>query len=73
MRDKIEMLGISLDYLNVEQEMERLAEFMENDRLDSIGMITMNTLLLAEKEPAWKKYLGNKKKELMLLEEKERN
>lgn len=59
MRDKIEVLGISLDYLNVEQEMERLAEFMENDRLDSIGMITMNTLLLAEKEPAWKKYLEN--------------
>ena len=40
--------------------MERLAEFIENDRLDSIGIITMNTLLLAEKEDlTWRSYLEN--------------
>ena len=69
MCDKIEVLGIRLDYLNVEQEMERLAEFIENDRLDSIGIITMNTLLLAEKEPDWKRYLENL--DMSVISEKE--
>lgn len=69
MCNKIEVMGISLDYLNVEQEMERLAGFMENDRLDAIGMITMNTLLLAEKDPAWRKYLENL--DLSVISEKE--
>lgn len=69
MCNKIEVMGISLDYLNVEQEMERLAGFMENDRLDAIGMITMNTLLLAEKDPAWRKYLKNL--DLSVISEKE--
>lgn len=69
MSDKIEVLGIRLDYLNVDQEMERLADFMENDKLDSIGMITMNTLLLAEKEPDWKRYLENL--DMSVISEKE--
>lgn len=69
MCDKIEVLGIRLDYLNVEQEMERLAEFIENDRLDSIGIITMNMLLLAEKEPDWKRYLENL--DMSVISEKE--
>ena len=59
MSSKIEVLGLKLDYLNVDSEMERLTEFIHNDRLDSIGIITMNTLLLAEKEDTWRTYLEN--------------
>lgn len=59
MDDKIEVLGLRLDYMTVDQKMERLSEFLHNDRLDSIGVITMNTLLLAEKEASWRAYLEN--------------
>lgn len=34
MSSKIEVLGLKLDYLNVDSEMERLTEFIHNDRLD---------------------------------------
>ena len=57
MCDKINVLGVKLDYLNVESEMERIMEFMRNDRLDTVGIITKNTLLLAEEDPWWKEYL----------------
>ncbi len=59
MYDKIEVLGLKLDYLSVDSEMERLLDFLHNERLDSIGIITMNTLLLAEKEESWRNYLEN--------------
>ena len=36
MRDKISVMGVRLDYLNVESAMERIIEFIQNDRLDSI-------------------------------------
>lgn len=37
MRDKISVMGARLDYLNVESAMERIIEFIQNDRLDTVG------------------------------------
>ncbi len=57
MRDKISVMGVRLDYLNVESAMERIIEFIQNDRLDTVGIITMNMLLLTEENTRWKEYL----------------
>ncbi|MCI8332913.1 MAG: WecB/TagA/CpsF family glycosyltransferase [Clostridiales bacterium] len=57
MCDKINVLGIHLDYLNVDAEMERIVDFIQNDHLDTVGIVTMNMLLLAEKDARWKAYL----------------
>ena len=57
MRDKISVMGVRLDYLNVESAMERIIESIQNDRLDTVGIITMNMLLLTEENTRWKEYL----------------
>lgn len=54
---KIDVLGVHIDYYNVETAMERIAEMMKNDRMDTVAMVTMNTLLLAAEDPTWKEYL----------------
>ncbi|MDD3277612.1 MAG: WecB/TagA/CpsF family glycosyltransferase [Lachnospiraceae bacterium] len=57
MSKKIEVLGIQIDCMNADQEMERVVSLLENDQPDTIGMVTMTTLLMAEQYPDWKKYL----------------
>lgn len=57
MCDKIDILGVHIDYYNVATSMERIAEMMKNDRMDTVGIVTMNTLLLAAEDPTWKQYL----------------
>lgn len=57
MCNKIDVLGVQIDYRNVDASMERIAEMMKNDRLDTVGVVTMNTLLLAAEDPTWKQYL----------------
>lgn len=57
MCNKIDVLGVQIDYRNVDASMERIAEMMKNDRLDTVGIVTMNTLLLAAEDPTWKQYL----------------
>lgn len=57
MCNKIDVLGVQIDYRNVDASMERITEMMKNDRLDTVGIVTMNTLLLAAEDPTWKQYL----------------
>ena len=57
MCSKIDVLGVQVDYRNVEASMERIAVMMGNDRLDIVGVVTMSTLMLAAEDPTWKKYL----------------
>lgn len=57
MSKKIDVLGINIDCLNVDDAMERVQELFENDQPDTIGMVTMSALLAAAEYPDWKKYL----------------
>lgn len=57
MCSKIDVLGVQVDYRNVEASMEQIAGMMGNDRLDIVGVVTMSTLMLAAEDPTWKKYL----------------
>ncbi len=57
MCSKIDVLGVQIEYCSVDASMERIAEMMKNDRLDTVGVVTMNTLLLAAEDPTWKQYL----------------
>ena len=57
MCSKIDVLGVQIEYCSVDASMERIADMMKNDRLDTVGVVTMNTLLLAAEDPTWKQYL----------------
>lgn len=57
MTKKIEVLGVQIDCLNVDDAMERVQYLLENDQPDTIGMVTMSALLAAAEYPDWKKYL----------------
>lgn len=57
MDGKINILGVQVDYLNVDAQMEKIEEFMQNDHLNTVGIITMNTLLMSREAPDWKVYL----------------
>lgn len=59
MSDKIDVLGVQIDYQNVETLMDEVDRMMQNERLDTVGLVTMNTLLLAAEDEKWKKYLEN--------------
>lgn len=57
MCEKTDVLGVHIDYCGVDTSMERIAEMMKNDRMETVGVVTMNTLLLAAEDPTWKQYL----------------
>lgn len=59
MCEKTDVLGVHIDYCGVDTSMERIAEMMKNDRMETVGVVTMNTLLLADEDPTWKQYLEN--------------
>ena len=59
MNEKINVLGVLVDCMNVDSEMEQIEEFMQNDHLNTVGIITMNTLLMAREVPRWKEYMEN--------------
>ena len=59
MDEKINVLGVWVDYLNVDSEMERIVQFMQNDHLNTVGIITMETLLKSRETPRWKEYMEN--------------
>lgn len=57
MNDKVEVLGISIDHMNVETAMQRIADFLRTDSLNTVGIITMNALLIAAEDPVHREYL----------------
>ena len=59
MNGKIDVLGVQIDYLNVDAEMEQIMAFMQNDFLNTVGIITMNALLTVKEAPQWKDYIEN--------------
>lgn len=57
MCERIDVLGISIDHINVETAMQRIAAFLRTDSLKTVGIITMNALLLAAENPVQREYL----------------
>ena len=54
---KINVLGVHIDYMNVEASMNQIAEMMKNDRMNMVSMVTISTLMLARRDPVWKQYI----------------
>lgn len=57
MCNKIDVLGVHIDYMDAESSMNRIAEMMKSDRMDMVSVVTMSTLMLARRDPVWKKYI----------------
>lgn len=57
MEKKINVLGVELDNYQVDEAMEMVGEYMQNDLLNTIGIVTMQMLLLADEDEQWKTYL----------------
>lgn len=57
MNSKINVLGVELDNYPVDEAMDIVSEYMQNDRLNTIGIVTMQMLMLAGEDEQWKTYL----------------
>lgn len=57
MNSKINVLGVELDNYPVDEAMEIVSDYMQNDRLNTIGIVTMQMLMLAGEDEQWKAYL----------------
>lgn len=58
MSDKIEILGIRVDCLSAKETMVRAMQFMENIPVDTIGILTMETLMNCRGNEAWAAEVG---------------
>ena len=50
-------LGVKLKHYRVDAAMEIAEEYLSNDKLNTIGIVTMQMLMQASKEPTWKQYI----------------
>lgn len=57
MNSKINVLGVELDNYPVDEALEIVSDYMQNDRLNTIGIVTMQMLMLAGEDEQWKAYL----------------
>ena len=54
MIDKIEVLGISMDCLSAKETMLRTMQFMDNDSVDTIEIVTMDSLMRNQENVNWR-------------------
>ena len=54
MEEKIEVLGIKMDCLSAKEEMLLAMQFMENDSVDTIEIMTMDVLMNSGEDADWK-------------------
>lgn len=57
MDTKINVLGVELDNYSVDEALEKVHDYMQNDRLNTIGIVTMQMLMLAGEDDQWKTYM----------------
>lgn len=57
MDKKINVLGVELDNYGADEALEIVQEYMQNDRLNTIGIVTMQMLMLAGEDEQWKTYM----------------
>ena len=53
MNAELEILGVKLKHYRVDAAMEIAEEYLSNDKLNTIGIVTMQMLMQASKEPTW--------------------
>lgn len=53
MEEKIEVLGIKMDCLTAKETMLRAMQFMENDPVDTIEIMTMDSLMNNQEDETW--------------------
>ena len=53
MEEKIEVLGIRLDCLTAKETMLQAIQFMENDPVDTIEIMTMDCLMNNQEDETW--------------------
>ena len=51
MNAELEILGVKLKHYRVDAAMEIAEEYLSNDKLNTIGIVTMQMLMQASKEP----------------------
>ena len=57
MNAELEILGVKLKHYRVDAAMEIVEEYLSNDKLNTIGIVTMQMLMQASKETTWKQYI----------------
>lgn len=57
MNDKIVVLGIRINHMNVDSAMDCVAGFLRTDSLNTVGIVTMNALLNAAEDSVQRDYL----------------
>ncbi|MDO4617479.1 MAG: WecB/TagA/CpsF family glycosyltransferase [Lachnospiraceae bacterium] len=57
MDDRINVLGIQIGHMTVNDAMQRTMEFLKTDSISTVGIITMNALLDAAQDPVQREYL----------------
>ena len=57
MEQRISLLGVGMDCLNVGQTMERIGSFLKNGQLNTVAVLTAESLLEAETDPAYRELL----------------
>ncbi len=58
MTEKINVLGIEMDCLTAKEVMLRVMQFMEDDLVDTIELMSMDTLMSGRDDEEWKKLAG---------------
>ena len=54
MNAELEILGVKLKHYRVDAAMEIAEEYLTNDKLNTIGIVTMQMLMQASNDPTWK-------------------
>ena len=57
MADSIEVMGVVLDCLTAKEAMLRAMQFMENDLVDTIEILSMNDLMNGREDMEWKELI----------------
>lgn len=61
MEDRIKILGVEMDCLTAKEAMLEAMRFMENDSVDTIEILSMDTLMSGQENEEWKEYTAGLK------------
>ncbi len=61
MEERIEVLGITMDCLSAKETMLRAMQFLEDDSVDTIEIMTMDTLMGCRDNEEWRAWLSGAK------------
>ncbi|MCI5648642.1 MAG: WecB/TagA/CpsF family glycosyltransferase [Fusicatenibacter sp.] len=59
MNAEVEILGVAVKNKRVDAAMSQVEEYLKNDKLNTIGIVTMQMLMQASQDDRWKKYIAD--------------